>query len=61
MQLPGLKSGGTAPSTIAKHKLFEDRMAYIKRHGSAFLFRGDPPPAPGYPRAKNAHLLAQTK
>lgn len=26
------------------------RLGYIKRHGAAFLFNNEAPPAPGYPR-----------
>ncbi|XUU60662.1 hypothetical protein ACRAQ6_14050 [Erythrobacter sp. HA6-11] len=32
--------------------LLERRLAYIQRHGAAFLFSNSPPPVPGYPRAK---------
>lgn len=33
-------------------QLISRRLAYIARHGSAFLFNGSPPPAPGWPQMR---------
>lgn len=35
-----------------KAELLSRRLAYIRKHGAEFLFSGDPPPAPGYPRGE---------
>jgi hypothetical protein len=40
-----------------KAQLIARRLAYIEKHGCAFLFDNKPPPAPGWPRGKNWQLL----
>ncbi|WP_179504365.1 MULTISPECIES: hypothetical protein [unclassified Sphingomonas] len=32
--------------------LIAARLAYLERHGAGWLFRNEPPPAPGYPRLR---------
>ena len=41
---PGYAFGGKRAQVMAK------RLAYLKKHGSAWLLRGEAPPAPGYPQ-----------
>jgi hypothetical protein len=42
--LTGYAFGGKRAQLLAA------RLDYVRRHGSHFLFRNEPPPAPGWPR-----------
>ena len=45
---PGYSFSGKRAQVMAK------RLAYLKKHGSAWLLEGKPPPAPGYPQFEKA-------
>lgn len=36
----------------AANALIAARLEYVKQHGAGFLFRNEPPPAPGWPRLR---------